>query len=112
METKQKKDENDDAPMDLDEVLPTVGEFGRYQKLLLWLVCLPACVPCGFCAFNQLFMADVPEQIWCKVPELVNAYPPLPPEVRRLLVAPPENNRLYVNSMQSAEASATQKVSV
>lgn len=57
--------------MDLDDLLPHVGEFGLYQKLLLWLVCLPACIPCGFGAFNQLFMADSPEH-WCKVPDLIN----------------------------------------
>ncbi|XP_073941904.1 carcinine transporter isoform X1 [Choristoneura fumiferana] len=61
---------NDDA-IDLDDLLPKIGEFGLYQKLLLWLVCLPACLPCGFCAFNQLFMTDVPDY-WCKVPELQN----------------------------------------
>ncbi|XP_049869757.1 carcinine transporter [Pectinophora gossypiella] len=60
---------NDDA-IDLDDLLPKIGEFDIYQKLLLWLVCLPACLPCGFCAFNQLFMTDVPEH-WCKVPELM-----------------------------------------
>ncbi|KAG5319759.1 OCT1 protein, partial [Pseudoatta argentina] len=56
---------------DLDDLLPIIGEFGRYQKQLLWLVCLPACLPCGFCAFNQLFMADTPLH-WCKVPGLEN----------------------------------------
>lgn len=55
----------------MDDLLPQVGEFGKYQKLMLWLVCLPACFPCGFCAFNQLFMAEVPPH-WCKVPELAN----------------------------------------
>lgn len=52
--------------MDMDDLLPQVGEFGLYQKLLLWLICLPACFPCGFGAFNQLFMTDVPDH-WCKV---------------------------------------------
>ncbi|XP_053661751.1 carcinine transporter [Anopheles marshallii] len=61
-----------EEPFDLDELLPVIGEFGRYQKLLLWLICLPACIPCGFCAFNQLFMTDVPEEYWCRVPELEN----------------------------------------
>jgi hypothetical protein len=74
--------------MDLDDLLPQVGEFGRYQKLLVWLVCLPACIPCGFCAFNQLFMADVPNH-WCYVPELMDL-----PEVgfqdRRRLAIPSE----------------------
>ncbi|XP_026326759.1 carcinine transporter [Hyposmocoma kahamanoa] len=62
--------ETNDDPIDLDDLLPKIGEFGLYQKLLLWLVCLPACLPCGFCAFNQLFMTDVPDH-WCKVPELM-----------------------------------------
>lgn len=59
-----------DAPFDLDDLLPVLGEFGKYQKLLLWLICLPACIPCGFCAFNQLFMTDAPDDYWCSVPEL------------------------------------------
>ncbi|XP_050302728.1 carcinine transporter isoform X2 [Anthonomus grandis grandis] len=57
--------------MDLDDILPQIGEFGKYQKLMLWLICLPACFPCGFCAFNQLFMTEVPPH-WCHVPELAN----------------------------------------
>ncbi|KAI4474717.1 hypothetical protein M0802_015476 [Mischocyttarus mexicanus] len=65
------KKTNDEEGFDLDDLLPIVGEFGRYQKQLLWLVCLPACLPCGFCAFNQLFMADIPPH-WCKVPGLEN----------------------------------------
>ncbi|KAL1123675.1 hypothetical protein AAG570_001448, partial [Ranatra chinensis] len=60
-----------DDRIDLDDLLPQVGEFGRYQKLLLWLVCLPACIPCGFCAFNQLFMAETPQH-WCRLPQLDN----------------------------------------
>lgn len=56
----------------MDELLPIIGEFGRYQKLLLFLICLPACIPCGFCAFNQLFMTDVPDDFWCAIPELNN----------------------------------------
>lgn len=55
----------------MDDILPQVGEFGTYQKLMLWLVCLPACFPCGFGAFNQLFMVAIPDH-WCKVPMLSN----------------------------------------
>lgn len=73
-------------PMDLDDLLPQVGEFGKYQKLMLWLVCLPACFPCGFCAFNQLFMAETPDH-WCRVPELGN----FSVEQRKSLAIPADN---------------------
>uniref|UniRef100_A0A1B6C0H0 Major facilitator superfamily (MFS) profile domain-containing protein n=1 Tax=Clastoptera arizonana TaxID=38151 RepID=A0A1B6C0H0_9HEMI len=79
--------------MDLDDLLPQVGEFGKYQKLLLWLVCLPACIPCGFCAFNQLFMADVPEH-WCHVPELMD----LNVDLRKSLAIPTEGSNSSYSS--------------
>ncbi|CAG0912734.1 unnamed protein product [Notodromas monacha] len=72
-----------------DELLPHVGDFGRYQKLLIWLVCLPACIPCGFHAFNQLFMADVPDH-WCRVPELEVSRSGLTDAVRKKLSIPIE----------------------
>lgn len=40
--------------MDLDDILPYVGDWNKYQHMLLWLVCLPVCIPCGFTAFNQV----------------------------------------------------------
>ncbi|XP_044269761.1 beta-alanine transporter [Tribolium madens] len=55
--------------MDLDDVLPQVGEFGRYQKLVLWFILLPGVFPCGFHAYNQLFMAATPDH-WCRIKEL------------------------------------------
>lgn len=86
------KPADDDEGFDLDDLLPIVGEFGRYQKQLLWLVCLPACLPCGFCAFNQLFMADTPPH-WCKIPGLEN----MDASRRRRLAIPPsqEDNETY-----------------
>lgn len=71
--------------MDLDDLLPVLGEFGRYQKLLLWLICLPACIPCGFCAFNQLFMTDAPDDYWCSVPNL-NAFNFTEEQIRDLAI--------------------------
>lgn len=72
---------------DLDDLLPSIGEFGKYQKLLVFGICLPACIPCGFCAFNQLFMSDTPEDYWCKVPELLNISSV---EQRKYLALPPD----------------------
>lgn len=71
----------------MDDLLPQIGEFGRYQKILLWLVCLPACIPCGFCAFNQLFMADTPAH-WCRNLELEGLLPNMSQEHRRMLSIP------------------------
>ncbi|XP_026757345.2 carcinine transporter [Galleria mellonella] len=92
--TKQKNSINEtkNDAIDLDDLLPKIGEFGLYQKLLLWLVCLPACLPCGFCAFNQLFMTDVPDH-WCLVPALQN----LTIKDRKLLSIPHkvDNNNSY-----------------
>lgn len=52
--------------------------------MLVFGICLPACIPCGFCAFNQIFMANVPNDYWCKVPELLD----IPIENRKLLAIP------------------------
>ncbi|KMQ94022.1 organic cation transporter 1 [Lasius niger] len=79
----------DNDSFDLDDLLPIVGEFGRYQKQLLWLVCLPACLPCGFCAFNQLFMANTPPH-WCKIPGLEHM-----DAARRRRLAIPDDNGTY-----------------
>jgi MFS family permease len=54
---------------------------------MLWFVCLPACFPCGFCAFNQLFMTETPDH-WCKTPDIFN----LTKEQRRNLFIPRTNN--------------------
>jgi len=85
--------------MDLDDLLLQVGEFGRYQKLLVWLVCLPACIPCGFCAFNQLFMAGVPSH-WCYVPELMDV-PGIGPQDRRRLAIPSEVSGINLGELCS-----------
>ena len=79
---------------DLDDILPTIGEFGKYQKLLVFGICLPACIPCGFCAFNQLFMSDTPEDYWCRIPELLN----IPLEQRKMLAIPPDMVKWFIHS--------------
>jgi hypothetical protein len=40
--------------MDFDEILKDVGEFGRYQQLLLIFIILPACLPGAFHGFSQV----------------------------------------------------------
>lgn len=55
--------------MDFNDMLPLIGEFGRYQKLLFVLM-IPFGYYLAFVYFTQIFLTLVPEQHWCSVPEL------------------------------------------
>ncbi|XP_037024174.1 beta-alanine transporter [Bradysia coprophila] len=62
--------------MDFDAVLPDVGSFGIYQKLIITML-LPAVLPCAFHAYSQLFIASR-QAHWCRQPDLepwANDYP-------------------------------------
>lgn len=57
--------------MDFDDLLPHIGDFGLYQKIL-FLLMIPFAFFVAFVYFSQIFMTLVPEQHWCKVPELAH----------------------------------------
>lgn len=42
------------SSIDFDEVLLHVGEKGRYQNLMYYLLCIPATLPAAFLAFSQV----------------------------------------------------------
>uniref|UniRef100_A0A8D8S4C5 Organic cation transporter protein n=1 Tax=Cacopsylla melanoneura TaxID=428564 RepID=A0A8D8S4C5_9HEMI len=69
--------------IDFDDVLPHLGEFGRYQKML-FLAMIPFAFSVSFVYFAQIFIAVIPEHYWCRVPELAH----LDPEQRRILSIP------------------------
>ncbi|XP_075988669.1 organic cation transporter protein-like [Anticarsia gemmatalis] len=71
---------------DFDDLLPYVGEFGLYQKIL-FLLMIPFAFFVAFVYFSQIFMTIVPEEHWCWVPDLAN----LTVEERRALAIPPSN---------------------
>lgn len=54
-----------------DDLLPHIGEFGRYQKIL-FLLMIPFSFFLVFVYFTQIFITLVPEQHWCRIPELEN----------------------------------------
>lgn len=66
--------------MAFDDVFPYLGEFGRYQKRIYFLVCLPA-ISCGFHKLAGVFLLAKPD-FRCKLPfEANNASYKLPGEV-------------------------------
>lgn len=67
----EKNDKNTLEPMDFDDILPYIGEFGRYQKML-FLMMIPFAFFVAFVYFTQIFITLVPENHWCWVPELAN----------------------------------------
>lgn len=65
-ETKTEKE-----AFEFDDLLPHIGEFGIYQKIL-FLLMVPFAFFVAWVYFSQIFIAIVPEQHWCWVPELAN----------------------------------------
>lgn len=66
VQNEQKKDD----PFEFDELLPHVGEFGIYQKIL-FLLMIPFSFFVAWVYFSQIFITIVPDH-WCWVPELAN----------------------------------------
>jgi hypothetical protein len=62
---------NQPRVIDFDDLLPHIGEFGRYQKIL-FLLMIPFAFFVAFVYFSQIFLTLVPEEHWCYVPELQN----------------------------------------
>lgn len=67
----EENDRKEKKATDFDDLLPYVGEFGLYQKILFMLM-IPFAFFVAFVYFSQIFMTIVPEQHWCWVPELAN----------------------------------------
>nr|CAD7402789.1 unnamed protein product [Timema cristinae] len=65
------EDDAEEKMLDFDDVLPHIGEFGLYQKILFVLLA-PFAFFVAFVYFTQIFITLVPEQHWCSVPELEN----------------------------------------
>jgi hypothetical protein len=57
--------------MDFDDMLPHIGEFGLYQKILFAMLA-PFAFFVAFVYFTQIFITVTPEGYWCNIPELKN----------------------------------------
>lgn len=68
-ENEQNADE--ETKFEFDDLLPQIGEFGIYQKIL-FLMMIPFAFFVAWVYFTQIFITIIPEQHWCWVPELQN----------------------------------------
>lgn len=75
-----------------DDILPYVGDYGRYQWLLL-LALLPYGVIYAFLYFSQFFISIIPAEHWCKIDELITAN--FTQEDRVQIAIPPSNEYPY-----------------
>ena len=53
------------------KVLVHIGEWGPYQKFLFFMLCIPACLPAAFIAFNQVgikIILRLQRQCWALIP--------------------------------------------
>ncbi|CAL7937886.1 unnamed protein product [Xylocopa violacea] len=60
-----------DEAVTLDDILVYLGEFGRYQKYLFFVLML-FCLFLTFVYFTQTFLIVVPTEHWCKLPKYGN----------------------------------------
>lgn len=81
MKSVPEKSDNDEGPTEttalkpkletLDDALPFVGDFGKYQYYLL-LGLLPYTFGYATLYFSQFFLTLTPTEHWCKVDELIH----------------------------------------
>lgn len=68
---KEKELQTEKEAFEFDDLLPHIGEFGIYQKIL-FLLMIPFSFFVAWVYFAQIFITIVPEKHWCRVPELAN----------------------------------------
>lgn len=69
MQKNRSNGENASDSLDFDDILPHIGEFGTYQKILFFLM-IPFAFFVAFVYFSQIFITLVPEKHWCRIYEL------------------------------------------
>ncbi|XP_043580457.1 carcinine transporter-like isoform X4 [Bombus pyrosoma] len=88
-----------------DDVLPYVGDYGRYQWLLL-LSLLPYGATYAFLYFSQFFITIIPTEHWCRIDELVNSN--FTEEERIKIAIPPTHVYPYYEQCQRKDLNFTE----
>lgn len=72
--------------MDFEKILKSVGEYGPYQKKLVYYYLIPTTTIFAFYCMNTFFMLSEPDA-WCTVPEIAQ----LDMKAQHLLSRPPSS---------------------
>lgn len=86
--------------MEFEHILDRVGDFGRYQRDLMWIFLYPASVLLPWFSMNILFLVSVPDH-WCRVPEL-DAFN-LTLEEQKRLIRPPTDPKCTMYDINYTE---------
>lgn len=73
-----------------------MGDFGIYQTVLFFLICLPASLPSAFSAFNQPFVVGEPVHN-CKFPTNREDLKPIAGFASQVIV---ENKKIFQNILE------------
>lgn len=57
--------------MDFEDILSSVGDFGRFQSILVYLIFVPISTLVPFFEMANIFFVSSPDH-WCHVSQLVN----------------------------------------
>ncbi|KFM59487.1 Solute carrier family 22 member 7, partial [Stegodyphus mimosarum] len=77
------------SEMEFEDLLEDIGEYGKYQKRLMYFFLFPSAALLPWFSMNILFLVFVPDH-WCYVPEVAASN--LTIDVQRSIIAPPENS--------------------
>ncbi|CAL7934082.1 unnamed protein product [Xylocopa violacea] len=91
-----------------DDILPYVGDYGRYQWWLL-LAILPYGMIYAFLYFSQFFITIIPTEHWCRIDELVNAN--ITQEERIRIAIPRTSEHPYYDQCQRKDLNFTEILS-
>lgn len=87
--------------MEFEDLLEDIGDFGKYQKRLIWYFLVPSAALLPWFSMNILFMVFTPDH-WCNIPELATSN--LSIHMQRRLVAPEDNSSCFRYDFNYTEA--------
>lgn len=92
--SKERRAIDNDNCLRFDDFLPYIGEFGFYQKRLV-IYAIPFFFLWAFIYFTQIFLIIVPNDHWCRIPELQD----LSKDEQQKLAIPKIKNNEYDNCL-------------